>query len=212
MIPDSIKREHILKAIDEVKGSEIPAERDSDKYDFEYDNRLYPPKYIVSLANKYANGKELDHVIFSGGDETNNFLKSRGFNIVDKEPETDFEKEEHDFAPRLWDYLENIYSVRLQKDSRRAHLAFPSGVIINVRGSKILKDHRGFYHLLEDQYKDIVDNSNRFLAVVFGSVENTFVFPKEKVATFFNGYPVTSREGKTPRWYFDIREDNKNYY
>src|SRR5215211_9354632 len=98
MIPDSIKREHILKAIEEIKRSEIPVHRDSTRYDLEYDNRLYPPKYVISLANKYANGKELDHVVFGGGGETNNFLKSRGFNIVDKEPEIDLEKQEHDFA------------------------------------------------------------------------------------------------------------------
>jgi hypothetical protein len=158
MIPYSIKREHVLKAIEEIKRSEIPAQRDSDKYNLEYDNRLYPPKYVVSLANKYANGMELDHVEFGGGSETNDFLKSLGFNIVDKEPETDLEKQEHDFAPRLRDYLENIYSVRLEKGSGRAHLAFPSGAIINVRGSKILKDRRGFYHLQEDEYKEIVDN------------------------------------------------------
>lgn len=110
MIPDSIKSEYILKAIEEIKRSKIPVHRDSGKYDLEYDNRLYPPKYVVSLANKYANGKELDHVEFGGGSETNDFLKSLGFNIVDKELETDRKKQEHDFAPRLGLFGEYIFN------------------------------------------------------------------------------------------------------
>jgi hypothetical protein len=86
MIPENIKREHILKAIEEAESSGIPKERISNLYDLEYNEKLYPPKYIISLANKYANGKELDHSEFSGGDETNNFLNTRNFNIIDKEP------------------------------------------------------------------------------------------------------------------------------
>ena len=140
------------------------------------------------------------------------FLRSLGFNIVDKESEIDLEKQEHDFAPRLRDYLENIYSISLEKGSGRAHLSFPSGTIINVRGSRILRDHRGFYHLQEDEYKDIADSPNQHFAVVYGSPENTFVFPKEAVATFFSGYPFASREGEKPKWYFDIHEDNGSYY
>ena len=87
-----------------------------------------------------------------------------------------------------------------------------SGAIINVRGSKILKDHRGFYHLQEDEYKDLVDNPDRYFAVVFGVPEKTFVFSKEAVVAFFNRYPSISREGERPKWYFDIRKDNGNYY
>ena len=85
MIPQNIKSEHILKAIEEVERSGIPRDRSSDRYDLEYNKKIYPPKYIISLANKYANGNELDHSEFSGGDEANNFLESLGFNIVNKQ-------------------------------------------------------------------------------------------------------------------------------
>lgn len=102
MIPQNIKSEHILKAIEEAETSRIPRERISDKYDLEYNKKFYPPKYIISLANKYANGKESDHSEFSGGDETNNFLKSLGFNIIDKElttiDESYIERQTNDFA------------------------------------------------------------------------------------------------------------------
>lgn len=48
----------------------------------EYNGEFYPPKYIISIANKYVNGKELDPEEFSGGVEANQFLKSLVFNIV----------------------------------------------------------------------------------------------------------------------------------
>ena len=43
----------MLKAIEEVERSGIPRERSSDGYDIEYDKKIYPPKYIISLVNKY---------------------------------------------------------------------------------------------------------------------------------------------------------------
>ena len=36
------------------------------------------------MANVYANGKELDSSTFSGGDETNTFLRNLGFEITAK--------------------------------------------------------------------------------------------------------------------------------
>jgi hypothetical protein len=82
LIPKNINREHILKAIQEIKKFGIPAGRSSKKFHLEYNGEFYPPKYIVSLANKYANGKELYAQKFNGGAETNNFLKNLGFKIV----------------------------------------------------------------------------------------------------------------------------------
>ena len=87
-IPKEINREHIIKAIEEIKKVGIPASRRSKKFLLEYNGEFYPPKYTVSLANKYANGKELGPHEFSGGAETNNFLKNLGFNIVDDSSKT----------------------------------------------------------------------------------------------------------------------------
>jgi 5-methylcytosine-specific restriction protein B len=84
MIPENIKREHIIQAIEEVETSEIPPERNSEKYDLEYNKKTYPAKYIVSIANKYANNNELLYSTFGGGKETNSFLKSLGFSIINK--------------------------------------------------------------------------------------------------------------------------------
>lgn len=84
MIPKNIQREHIIKATEEADRVEIPKGRSSKKFFLEYNGEYYPPKYIISLANKYANGKELDSSEFGGGKETNNFLRAMGFNIIDK--------------------------------------------------------------------------------------------------------------------------------
>ncbi|MHA1918482.1 MAG: hypothetical protein ACTSWX_01955, partial [Promethearchaeota archaeon] len=43
----------------------------------------YPPKYVISLANKFVNGKELSPSLFNGGKESNDYLSKLGFRIVD---------------------------------------------------------------------------------------------------------------------------------
>jgi hypothetical protein len=85
MIPENIKSEHILKAIQEAERSEIPRERSSEKYELKYNGKHYPPKYIISIANKYANRKELYISQFQKDEEVNNFLISLGFNVVNKQ-------------------------------------------------------------------------------------------------------------------------------
>lgn len=70
MIPQNIKREHVVKAIEEIEKSGVPREWDSKKFLLEYHNKFYPPKYVISLANRFANGKILNPSGFSGGSET----------------------------------------------------------------------------------------------------------------------------------------------
>lgn len=81
MIPKNIRREHITKAIDEVERFGLPQGRKSRKFCLEYDGKHYPPKYIISLVNKYASGEELDPSRFGGGKETNDFLRALGFSL-----------------------------------------------------------------------------------------------------------------------------------
>ena len=84
MIPKNIEREHVIKAMEEIKRNGIPKDRNSRKFLLEFDGKYYPPKYVVSLANKYANGEILDPAQFSGGKETNDFLRNLGFNIIER--------------------------------------------------------------------------------------------------------------------------------
>ena len=67
MIPKNIARNHILNAIQKIDKDGIPKGRDSKKFRLAYGAKTYPPKYVVSLANKLANGEELESSVFGGG-------------------------------------------------------------------------------------------------------------------------------------------------
>ena len=86
MIPSTITREHILQAIKEVDVSGYPDKNESRMYDLLFNEKRYPPKIIISIANKFANGIPLEVSEFSGGEQpTNKFLSDRGFQIVLKD-------------------------------------------------------------------------------------------------------------------------------
>src|SRR5262245_6533797 len=83
-IPNTIDHSHLTRAIHSINLNGVPKRRASTKFDLLYEKGAYPPKYVVSLAYTFVNGKELRH--FSGGRETNNFLIARGFpDIVNKQ-------------------------------------------------------------------------------------------------------------------------------
>ncbi len=84
MIPDNITKEHVLKAIAKVDRNGVPPRRGSTKYNLQHGGRLYPPKYLISMANIFANGRELPPSDFSGGKEANEFLARLGFSIKDR--------------------------------------------------------------------------------------------------------------------------------
>jgi len=86
MIPENITREHLIKAIEEINEKGIKKGRHSSTYDLIFDEKRYPPKLVISIANRFANGKELDHNTFNGGVGTDAFkkLESAGFVIEQK--------------------------------------------------------------------------------------------------------------------------------
>jgi len=92
MIPKNIDQDHILKAIREIDKNGIPEGRKSRKFQLFYNGKYHPPKYVISLANRYANGMELEPSEFSGGQETNSFLKKLGFKVVEFPPSRMFPK------------------------------------------------------------------------------------------------------------------------
>lgn len=81
-IPDNINRDHILKALGHIDENGIPNNRKATRYYLYHENKCYPPKYVISIANVLANKVELDPATFTGGKETNSFLMDRGFEIV----------------------------------------------------------------------------------------------------------------------------------
>jgi 5-methylcytosine-specific restriction enzyme B len=85
-IPKNIIKEDLLQAIKKIDAEGIPADADSQYYDVVFNGKNYPPKVVVSFANIFANGFELDRKSFSGGLKTQCFklLKKNGFEIKKK--------------------------------------------------------------------------------------------------------------------------------
>ncbi|MGO8880147.1 MAG: hypothetical protein ACLPVO_05275 [Desulfomonilaceae bacterium] len=84
MIPKNITSDHILVALKKIDRESVPTDRAATKYHILHENRRYPPKYAISIANEIANGVELKPNEFSGGEEANKFLRKRGFLIVER--------------------------------------------------------------------------------------------------------------------------------
>lgn len=59
-IPSNIKREHVLRAIERIDNGIVPKKRRSYKFNVHYNGKLYPPKYLISVANEFANQDHLD--------------------------------------------------------------------------------------------------------------------------------------------------------
>ena len=74
MIPDNISKKDILSAINKINDKGIPEKRWSERYFVLNRDFIYPPTYVVSLANKFANNIELKSLQFAGGEESNSFL------------------------------------------------------------------------------------------------------------------------------------------
>ncbi|NIO38579.1 hypothetical protein GTO27_12915 [Candidatus Bathyarchaeota archaeon] len=86
IIPSIIARDHILKAIREIDELGVPDRRKSTNYCLIHEQRHYPPKYVISIAARYAIGTELGHHDFYGGKGSgcaNQFLRNRGFQIAE---------------------------------------------------------------------------------------------------------------------------------
>ncbi len=84
MIPDNITKEHILSAIAEIKREGVPDSRKSYTHYLKYEGEEYPPKYVLSIANKFANGVELNPSEFSAGNQTNAFYNRIGLQVSKK--------------------------------------------------------------------------------------------------------------------------------
>ena len=82
MIPAFITKAHIVEAMRRISREGVPPRRNGRDYCLVKDGNHFPPKYTIALAHQVATGQCLRADKFSGGSETNSYLKTRGFNIV----------------------------------------------------------------------------------------------------------------------------------
>jgi len=94
-IPDNITSEHVDAAIEHILTHGVPQEHISTKFELVHVDRMgnecrLPPKYVIMVANLFANGAELEHTALSGGwwgspgshYYANTFLHSLGYTIL----------------------------------------------------------------------------------------------------------------------------------
>ncbi len=95
---EHVKREHIIKALEETKIRGIPTEQNTKRYRYflEYEGKRYPNKYITLLANKFAGGSYSETKEF-GSRKSRKFLQKNGFKILDAKPEIAPEDDESAF-------------------------------------------------------------------------------------------------------------------
>ncbi|MEY4811350.1 MAG: hypothetical protein RLZZ462_223 [Bacteroidota bacterium] len=82
-IPNNINRENIFQAMLKIHREGVPPGRPPRQWAVQYEGEIYPCKLLISWANIYANGVELDP-------NPNNFqtymaqdyLTNLGFNII----------------------------------------------------------------------------------------------------------------------------------
>lgn len=94
--PSNIEKEHLLKAFQKINQEGVTSLEDSNYYEVKFAEKFYPPKLVVSYANIYANGFELDRKSFEGGVGTPCFklLEKHGFEIFTKELDELFSPDE----------------------------------------------------------------------------------------------------------------------
>ncbi len=83
MIPKHITGAHIEEAIRLIMRGGMPPGRRSRGYCLATNGEHLPPKYTIALAHQVATGELLPSDRFSGGSESNQFLRRRGFAVIE---------------------------------------------------------------------------------------------------------------------------------
>ena len=86
MIPRDLSNTHFGQAAAEIDRNDVPPERKSVHYDLVLEGKRYPPKYLISVATRFATGREYPATSFNAVEAKNYFL-SRGFEVVDRRVE-----------------------------------------------------------------------------------------------------------------------------
>jgi HNH endonuclease len=86
MIPSGLKSVHFKKAAAEIDKDNVPPERLSVHYDLLLDGKRYPPKYVISLAQKYATGEPYPAREFNAV-QARDYFRGLGYTVLDRREE-----------------------------------------------------------------------------------------------------------------------------
>lgn len=104
---DKISKKDIINAINEIDSNpELRKGRASSTYDLLYNNIEYPPKLVISIANKIATGEQLNPNDFEGGIGTPAFKLLEGFDF-------EIQKKRDPIKLLIEDYKKHIEATQL---------------------------------------------------------------------------------------------------
>lgn len=83
MIPKNLTRQDYRNAVKEIDRHGVPSRRASTRYEVVINGKRYPPKLVVSLASKFASGREWSSTRFNAIEARDHFL-GRDFKVFDK--------------------------------------------------------------------------------------------------------------------------------
>lgn len=146
MIPDNITRANVIKALEQIEREGIPKNRQSTKHDLIYQGKRFPPKFVISKANFYANQEELHSNRFSGGDETNSYLLELKFEIVPKQKDVSYylKADEAEMGEENNEAANEVTYLPTTKDNRHSI----------IRQIKIRRGQHAFRQALRKRYGD----------------------------------------------------------
>lgn len=82
-IPDCVTEKHLRSAAERIDREGFPKRRASTRWDVEIEGKLYPQKYIISLAVEKATGAAFPGDRFKAKD-AREFFTNRRYLLVDK--------------------------------------------------------------------------------------------------------------------------------
>ena len=107
---DKISKEDIISAIKEIDSNpELRKGRASSTYDLIYEGLDYPPKLVISIANKIATGEQLNPNDFEGGIGTPAFKLLEGFDF-------EIQKKRDPIKLLIENYKKHIQSSKLKDE------------------------------------------------------------------------------------------------
>ena len=83
MIPDDLEKKHFLQAASHIDHEGVPLPRRSVHYNLVLDGKRYPPKYIISLANRFAAGIDHPSDKFNAV-EAVNYFRAHKYQVIDR--------------------------------------------------------------------------------------------------------------------------------
>jgi len=176
MIPKNISKEHIEKAIREIDGNVVHQESHLSNFDLIFNGKYYPPKLVLSIANRFANGVELDPNDFLGEFDNSavEVLKNEGFEIIQKTDPVKLliEKyKKHILKTQLQDEIykwklvkefqgrPNLTSVDFYKEIKEIkfnNLVYPLGMaVVNHLAKEKPEELRSVFNYLFDESKEL---------------------------------------------------------